>query len=407
LYLSNISVAAAQAAIDKHIQPLAIISRSLRELAGSVLAETICMERDQPPFDRVAMDGIAVSAIALSTHSNHGRADGLLITGTQAAGTAPLALPSPLHCIEVMTGAHLPANCDCVIPVEKIHIESGKAFVNDDANIEPWANIHRRGSDAHQGDEILKPGCCLRSVDVAVIASAGYQQTKVHATPRIAVISTGDELVEPGLPIHDWQIRRSNSYALLSVLNKYGFTQMNDLHLRDQPDELRAQLSSTLEQHDVLILSGGVSAGRFDFIPQVLNDVGVRTIFHKISQRPGRPMWFGVRDDGKAVFALPGNPVSVLVCMYRYVLRGLYRAMGMMPPLPASAKLVGNFVAHPTLTTFVPVTLEKRTATIKARRQTLNGSGDLMSLLATDGFVELPASTLPINSNTNVPLYCW
>jgi len=396
-------VAAAQAAIDKHVQPMPIISRPLRELTGTVLAETVYMERDQPPFDRVAMDGIA-----LSTQCDRGieLSSGLMIGGTQAAGMAPLALPSTAHCIEVMTGAHLPDSCDCVVPVEKIRIEGGKAHLNQDTTIEPWMNIHRRGSDAHKGDAILKPGVRLRSVDIAVIASAGYAEIQVHRTPRVAVISTGDELIEPGQPVLDWQIRRSNSYALLSVLNKNGLS-ASDAHLPDKPDELRMRLSSIIDAHDVLILSGGVSAGRFDFIPQVLNDIGVSTVFHKVLQRPGRPMWFGTRDDNKTVFALPGNPVSILVCMYRYVMRGLYRMMGLTTTTPASAKLVGNFVAHPSLTTFVPVVLEKRTATIKAHRNTLNGSGDLVSLLATDGFVELPPSDLPINSNTNVPLYCW
>jgi len=403
LFLSNISVAAAQAAIDKHVQPMPIISRSLRELTGAVLAESVYMERDQPPFDRVAMDGIALSTEWSRTAA---MSEGLLIAGTQAAGTPPLALPSASHCIEVMTGAHLPMNCDCVVPVEKIRVEGNKAHVSEDITIEPWMNIHRRGSDARKGAEVLKPGTPLRSVDIAVIASSGYANVKVHTLPRIAVISTGDELIEPGNTIEDWQIRRSNSYALLSVLKKNGLP-ASDIHLQDKPEELRSRLSSIIDEHDVLILSGGVSAGRFDFIPQVLNDIGVRTVFHKVLQRPGRPMWFGTRDDNKTVFALPGNPVSVLVCMYRYVMRGLYRMMGMTSVTPASAKLVGNFSAHPALTTFVPVVLEKRTATIKARRNALNGSGDLVSLLAADGFVELPPSELPINSNTNVPLYCW
>lgn len=403
MLLSNISVAAAQAAIDKHVQPMPIISRSLRELTGTVLAEPVHMERDQPPFDRVAMDGIACST---GWNRAAGLSAELLIAGTQAAGAAPLTLPSTDHCIDVMTGAYLPLNCDCVIPVEKIRITGDKACVNDDVTVQPWMNIHRRGSDARKGDVILKPGTLLRSVDIAVIASAGYANVQVHTTPRVAVISTGDELIEPGNEIQDWQIRRSNSYALLSVLHRNGLP-ATDVHLHDKLDELRSRLSSIIDEHDVLILSGGVSAGRFDFIPQVLNDIGVRTVFHKVLQRPGRPMWFGTRADNKTVFALPGNPVSVLVCMYRYVMRGLYRMMGLAISTPASAKLVGNFVAHPSLTTFVPVVLEKRTATIKARRNPLNGSGDLVSLLATDGFVELPPSDLPINSNTNVPLYCW
>lgn len=398
--LTNISVEAAQSAIDKHVQPLPIVTKPLRELAGMVLAQSIYMERDQPPFDRVAMDGIAIDSRSTALKS------GLKIAGTQAAGAAPLTLSSMTQCIEVMTGASLPAGCDCVIPVERIRCENGVAFLNDDVQIEPWLNVHRRGSDAGKGDEVLKPGTRLRSVDVALIASAGYAQVQVHAMPRVAVISTGDELVEPGNPVEDWQIRRSNSYGLVSALHKYGFTQVTDVHLRDDPDELRTQLSALLDNHDTLILSGGVSAGRFDFIPQALNDIGVTPVFHKVRQRPGRPMWFGTRD-GKAVYALPGNPVSVLICMYRYALRGLLRSMGMTHLRYESANIRTTTQPHPELVQFLPVVIVEHAATVKVKPWPARGSGDLVSLLGSDGFIEVLPGDKYIATNTTLRYFRW
>ncbi|HVY23195.1 MAG TPA: molybdopterin molybdotransferase MoeA [Steroidobacteraceae bacterium] len=399
--LTNISVENAQAAINQHVQPLPVITRPLRELSGAILAQSIYMERDQPPFDRVAMDGIAFDSRSAALQS------GLKIAGTQAAGATPLALPSSSHCIEVMTGAVLPAGCDCVIPVERIRRENDMAYLNDDVQPEAWLNVHRRGSDAAKGDEILKPGARLRSVDIAAIASAGYASVKVHTMPRVAVISTGDELIEPGKPIEDWQIRRSNSYALLSALHKHGFTDVTDVHLRDDPDTLRTQLSALLERHDALVISGGVSTGRFDFVPQVLNDIGVTTVFHKVRQRPGRPMWFGARNDGKVVYALPGNPVSVLMCMYRYVLRGLLRAMGMTSLRYESANIRTTVQPLPELVQFLPVVIVEHAATVKVKPWPTKGSGDLVSLLGSDGFVEILPGDKYIATNTTLRYFRW
>jgi molybdopterin molybdotransferase len=346
------------------------------------------------------MDGIAVSSNAVTS-------TGLKIAGTQAAGSAPLTLPASDQCIEIMTGAQLPLGCNCVIPVERIRRDNGVAYLDDDIQLSAFLNVHRRGSDARQGDAILAAGTRLNAAEIAVIASAGYSSAQVHDTPRIAVISTGDELIEPGSPIQDWQIRRSNSYALIAALHKQGLSDITDVHLRDDPQQLRTQLSALLEQHDALILSGGVSAGKFDYVPHVLNEIGVTTIFHKILQRPGKPMWFGVRDDGKAVYALPGNPVSILVCLHRYVLRGLQRAMGITQFSTAYARLSVAAKTHDQFTCFVPVQLHDDNSRCVATPHPTRGSGDFISLLNTDGFAELPASEALIPAHTIVPVYRW
>lgn len=395
----NLTVNEAISAIAAQAPCLPSNQLALRELVGAVLAEDIRMERDQPPFDRVTMDGIAIhSAAAQRTFR---------ISGTQAAGVAPLTLAAHGDCIEVMTGAELPRGCDCVIPVERLIIANGAARVEDDLQFMPWLNVHRRGTDAAAHSVVLHAGRRLGAAEIAVLASAGYATATVRAVPRIAVISTGDELVEPGLPISSWQIRRSNSYGLLAALRQHGFHRLGDEHLADDLDVLRHRLKSLLDNNDVLVLSGGVSMGRFDYVPQVLSELGVQEVFHKIAQRPGKPLWFGVRGDGKAVYALPGNPVSTLVCLRRYVVPGLLSAMGAAPSIAEYITLAAAAKTHAELTVFTPVSLSCENGISCATPKATQGSGDFISLLGTDGFVELPPSGSIMPAGAVVRLFRW
>lgn len=400
--MSILSVSEALTLMYSEIPLRATGTRVLRELSGTVLAQTIQMERDQPPFDRVTMDGIALNA------QRAGAARRLRIAGTQAAGANPLTLQHADDCIEVMTGAQLPTGCDCVIPVERLNTRDG--FTDLDATIQLTSgmNVHRRGSDALAGQTLLQPGMPLGAVEVAIIASAGHAQAVVRSSPRIALISTGDELVEPGQPIESFQIRRSNTYALHAALQQHGHTQVVDAHLPDQIDTLRARLEQLLQQNEVLILSGGVSMGKFDFVPQVLTELGVRCVFHKIAQRPGKPLWFGTRDDGKVVYALPGNPVSTLICLHRYVLPGLAHSMGTDPRTSELIALASDAKTHDELSVFLPIKLQTDAVGVtRALPAPTKGSGDFISLLGTDGFVELPPAQGMISTGTVVPLFRW
>jgi len=398
---TNLTVIEAETAIFKHAPPLPVVELGLRELSGAVLAEPVRMERDQPPFERVTMDGIAIRSDAAQPNRE------FRIAGTQAAGASPLTLAAPSDCLEVMTGAELPLGCDCVIPVERLSIDNGMARVHADLQLMPWLNVHRRGSDAVANSVVLQVGQRLGAAEVAVIASAGYAKVAARATPRIAVISTGDELIEPGQPINSWQIRRSNSYGLLTALTTHGFHRLSDAHIADDLPSLRTRLGALLNDHEVLVLSGGVSMGRFDFIPQVLVELDVRQVFHRIAQRPGKPLWFGVRDDGKAVYALPGNPVSTLVCLHRYVIPGLLHAMGAHAQPNEYLTLVNAAKAHAELTSFMPVILICEAGISRAAPKPTQGSGDFISLLGTDGFVELPAAESMIPAGAVVRLFRW
>lgn len=377
--------AQAETLIEQHLVCLPIESLPLTQSAGAVLRENIYAERDHPPFDRVAMDGIALSSAGIT--NNGGR---LRVAGVQAAGDAPQTLADADSCIEIMTGAMLPRGCDAVVPVEQVQRNGAFAEIGRKA-LQPWQNVHRRGSDCPQGSLLLTAGTRLTAPEVAIAAGAGMARLRVSAQPMIVVISTGNELVEPGDAIEPHQVRRSNAYGITASLRGHGFTRVSDDHVRDDEAELTERLGFHLRTHDVLILSGGVSMGKLDLVPKVLEQLGVNLVFHHVAQRPGKPMWFGVSQAGPAVFALPGNPVSTLVCLARYVLPALRAAMGQTPTEARRIALTAPVEVKAPLAFYMPVRLKNddwgRTS---AEPKPTNGSGDFTALAGTDGFVELP-----------------
>jgi len=396
------SPAEAESLIRRHVRLQAVESRPLAALAGAVLAQSVRAERDQPPFDRVTMDGIAISSEAWRAGQRRFR-----IAGTQAAGRPPLSLP-PGECVEVMTGAVLPPGSDCIIPVERLAVADGWVDADPLAAVEPFGNVHTRGLDCREGDLLLARGTRLGAPELAVLASAGLPRAEVRVEPRIAIVSTGDELVEPGEPIADWQVRRSNSCALRGALALRGYTRLTEDHLPDDPPVLAERLAAHLATHDVLVLSGGVSMGRFDHVPRTLRELGVAEILHRVAQRPGKPLWFGIGSTGQAVFALPGNPVSSLVCLVRYVVPGLQALAGLAARPPEPVALGAPFRVKPALWYFLPVQLDSSLAlgTVALPRVT-QGSGDFVSLLGSDGFIELPPGPAEFAAGHVAPLYRW
>lgn len=372
--------------IGQHLQCLPIESLPLAQCAGAVLRENVYAERDEPPFDRVAMDGVA-----LDSRAGGGAARTFRVQATQAAGDPPLTLASAQDCIEVMTGAVLPAGCNTVVPFEELSIERGQAALAAGARLDAWQHVDRRGSDTRQGTLLLSAGARLRAPEIAIAAAAGMARIRVSNQPMLAVISTGNELIEPGEPVLAHQVRRSNAYAIVSALRERGFQRVADDHIADDTQQLRARLRFHLETHDVLVLSGGVSMGRFDLVPKVLEDLGVRTVFHRVAQRPGKPLWFGVAPSGAAVFGLPGKPVSTLVCLTRYVLPALCGSLGQSPAPAERIALGAPVTVTLPLTHFVPVRLEQDDwGRTWAQPVPIHGSGDFTALAGTGGFVELP-----------------
>jgi len=393
----------AEEAINSRLTCLPIESLPLTQCVGGTLRENVYAERDTPPYDRVTMDGVAVDSEALRNGSRR-----FHIQATQGAGAAPLKLARGDNAIEVMTGSVLPIAADCVIPVEQYEVADGFISLKAAVAATPYHNVHRRGSDSRQGMLLLQTGTLLRAPEIAVAASAGMARVRVSSQPAVMVISTGDELVEPGEPIADYQVRRSNAYAVGATLRRRGFGRVGDDHVLDDEDMLRERLKLHLTTHEVLILSGGVSMGRFDLVPKVLMQLGVEEVFHKIAQRPGKPMWFGIGPRGQSVFGLPGNPVSTLVCLIRYVIPAMAEAMGTRRTPPERLALASPVTFNLPLTYFLPVAIQHDDwGRPWAEPRPPNGSGDFLSLAGTDGFVELPPgpNTYPRGFVTSV--YRW
>jgi molybdopterin molybdotransferase len=371
-------------------------------VAGRVLRQPVVAERDQPPFDRVMMDGIAIA------HADYAKGQSSFpIQATQMAGQVANRL-EPGHCIEIMTGATLPDRADSIVPVERIEVVGGKAVLEDGYVVEERQFIHPRGSDYAEGAELLAPGRRISPLDVAVIASAGLAVVETTRRPVVRIISTGDELVPAGRPIAAHQVRQSNGPAIVAMLASHGYRDTQHDHLVDERRILEERIAAHIEAADVIVLSGGVSMGKADYVPEVLAKLGVEIVFHKISQRPGKPMWFGMAPGGKAVFALPGNPVSALICCRQYVIPALDRASGMNAPLPEFASLAGDVRFESDLTCFQPVKLVSNAAAqVLALPVRTNTSGDFAALSGTDGYVELPKDESFFPTGTTVRLYRW
>ncbi len=393
----------AQDAIEAKLPSLGMEARALERCVGQVLREDVFPERDNPPFDRVCMDGIAVNSRALAQGTRK-----FTIQGTQGAGAPPLQLAGVDGAVEVMTGAVVPGGTDCIIPQEEYVEAGGVATLSERATGTAFRNIQRRGEDSRPGIAMLKSGVRLGSPEIGVLASAGLASVKVSCQPRFMVVSTGDELVEPGQPISDYQVRRSNVFSIVAALRARHFEDVQNDHIADDEEHLRDRLGTHLRTRDVLILSGGVSKGKFDFVPKVLKSLGVREVFYQVAQRPGMPMWFGTNDAGCAVFGLPGNPVATLVCLIRYVIPAAAAAMGARKsPLERIALAAPVAVGRATHTYFLPVALQYDAGGPRALPRRTNGPGDFLALTQTDGFLELPPSAEGYPEGFVADLYRW
>jgi len=382
---------------------------------GQRLAEDIKAERDQPPFHRVAMDGIAVCA---ADCEGADVVDGRLHVervGVQAAGHVQLRLddlrgqrqttlpPS----IEVMTGAPLPVGCDVVLPYEKVElVDDGTAHFAADESMNTLRNVHPQAADYRRDDVVLDAGALLSSPRLALMAAQGCSTALVQGALHVAIISTGDELVGPDVPLAPHQIRSSNDVAMQAMLDAAGFDvrQTTRHHLRDDEAHVRETLATLLDDNDVLLLSGGVSKGKFDYVPQALRDLGVVEKFHRVQQKPGKPLWVGEGPQGQLVFALPGNPVSTMVSMRRYVVPKLLDCCA-LPAWPSSTvRMTTGDSKETTLTRFVQVNVD---AEGNATPVSHNGSGDFSAAARADGFVEIPASQAPYPDGAAFAFFAW
>jgi molybdopterin molybdotransferase len=352
------------------------------ELAqGRILAENIDADRDFPPFDRVTMDGIAIDFEQYKNGQTFFETE-----HTHTAGSSIYSLKNKTKAVEVMTGAVLPIGTNCVIRYEDLEEKNNGFEIRSSPNISQ--NIHRKGIDKKAGEILISSPVRLEAMQLAVAATVGKANISVYSQIKVAIISTGDELVGIDEPVLEHQIRRSNAMAIEALIKPYT-ANVTLFHLIDDKEELKNKLAQIVDEFQVLILSGGVSMGKKDFVPDVLAELGLKKLFHKIKQKPGKPMWFGVKGD-KTVFALPGNPTSTIVCTVKYVLPWLVSQYGLKDKSQIKVKLKKTMALAGNLGHFVQANLMYLNAEIWAVPVMNNGSGDFANLSKADGFLAFP-----------------
>lgn len=380
-----ITVAEAEQIIQDHVADFGTEVVPFEAALGRVLAEDVVADRDLPPCHRVTMDGIAIRFAAFERGLR-----AFTVKGTVAAGHTPVEITADDECVEIMTGAALPASVDSVVRYEDVKIHNGIASITVDA-IRDGQNVHRKGRDKKQGEVVAFAGQVIDSTLVSMAASVGMEKLLVSKLPCVVIISTGDELVEVDEQPTSYQVRHSNNYTVMAVLRELFGIRADKLHLPDEPEVMRRELERCLAAYDVLILSGGVSAGKFDYLPGILEDLRVKKLFHKVQQRPGKPFWFGIHEAVTHVFAFPGNPVSTFMCLHRYFVPWLLASLKSKVVSRKYAVLDKDVTFQAPLQYFMQVKI-----TVSEQGQLLampmegNGSGDFANLLDTDAFMELP-----------------
>lgn len=379
-----ITVEEAQNIIATTIHDFGIEEVPTSQAVGRVLREDLFTDRDLPPYNRVTMDGIAIQYQSFEKGNRNFK-----IEGIAPAGAPQMTLQNGDNCLEVMTGSILPDNTDTVIRYEDLDIKDGfaKVLLEDLKNKK---NVHHKGEDCLQDSKIVSAGKIISPAEVGVAATVGKSILKVTQLPKAIIISTGDELVEIDAKPLAHQIRKSNVHRLKATLKLHGIA-ADTAHLNDDMDEILKELKVILENYDVIIMSGGVSKGKFDFLPEAFNTLGVEKLFHKVKQRPGKPFWFGKAPSGATVFALPGNPVSSFMCTQIHFVPWLKRCLQLPAPIYPTAILQRDTTFKPDLVYYLQVKISyNEKGQILAMPIDGNGSGDLANLVDADAFLRIP-----------------
>ena len=373
----------ARSIILKSVSPLGAERVALLDSLGRAIAEDIIAPWQMPCFDNSAMDGFAVREADCREPVS------LKITGYIPAGGAA-TVPLESGCaIRIMTGAPLPQGCDAVVPVEETEESDGHVRIRE--KIVPRQHIRFRGEDVSQGETIIPQGTIIRSPEISMLASFGKAVVPVYGKARVAILSTGDELVELGEPLEDGKIINSNALSLAASVLECGATPIILGIARDNPESHREKMLEGLKA-DVLITSAGVSAGDRDLVRDILAELGVKQIFWKVDIKPGGPTAFALKE-GKPVFSLPGNPVSTMVTFEEFVKPALLRMMGhrrVFKPFKR-AVLQGKARKKPGKINFLRVRLTWENGRYLAYSSGDQNTGILKTMLMADAIAKLPA----------------
>ncbi|GAB4297536.1 MAG: molybdopterin molybdotransferase MoeA [Myxococcota bacterium] len=381
-----ISVEEAQETVLEHTPPLPPTFVAIEESAELALAEDVCADRDYPPFNRAMMDGFAVRL------SDRGKR--VKIASEVAAGDSPSLAVSEGACAEIMTGAPCPSGTEAVVKKEDVKRDGNEVVLPQ--KIERNENISAKGADCKMGALVLRKGNIVSPLTIANLAAFGVKEVAVYPNPSLAIITTGGELVEKNGVVSELQIRNSNSPMLITAANLAGITRIETLHCADNLVAL-SEAIETASKNDIVVLTGGVSEGKYDLVPQALSKLGAELIFHKVKQKPGKPLLFAKK--GRTLFfGLPGNPLASLFSFYKYVLLAC-RKMSSKPvevayfwgKLKSPARLTSD------RTFFLLCRAEKSREGWLLEPMVNQGSADIFTPARANSFVTLPAgeSSLP------------
>lgn len=391
-----ISFQDALAAINSIAKPFEKENCMLDDADGRILAENCFADRNYPPFNRATMDGYAIMYSDWEKGLRKYKISEVIYAGQESK-----QILASGYCYKIMTGAATPLLATLIIRREDSN-EHGSEVTLTGNSLKPYQNIAREGEDANAGALILKAPLRCEPQIISLLTSIGKTSVPVYKLPKVAVTTTGDEVVQPGEPIAAFQIRNSNQYLIRSLLRKWNINAAACIHVKDNKDALRASLQQAILS-DITIINGGVSAGDADYVPRILHELGAKEIFHHVAMRPGKPIWTGKSPSGGIIFALPGNPLSCLTSFTLFIESYLYKCFGFEERVPYKLPLLGNRSKKNQLTEFFPV----RIATEQFGLQPLkhNGSGDITAGLHATGLAVHAAGKEQIQSGELIEFY--
>jgi molybdopterin molybdotransferase len=384
--------------VSKLNRAVVAVDLAIDEAAGSVLAQPIAADRDYPPFDRATRDGFAVRAAEATAGAS------LRCIGEVKAGDADVASLEKNSCIQIMTGAALPSAADAVVMIEYTRRDGDLIHFTQAAT--PGQNIVKQGSEASKDQVLLTPGTRLGYAELALAAQVGAAKLRCAKKPRVAILSTGDEIIPFDTNPAPFQIRNSNVISLTEQVRQAGGEPVPLGNAADEPGSLEQNIARGLHE-DILVLSGGVSMGKYDLVEDVLKKLGATFYFDSVAIRPGKPAVFALCN-GKPVFGLPGNPISTMVTFQLFVVPAIDMLSGCAPrPLPfLQSTLATPLAEKPGMTHFLPALLEWRNSSSTVSPLPWQGSGDTVSMARANCFLVVPSSvsTLPAGEKVNVLL---
>ncbi|MCS6822931.1 MAG: molybdopterin molybdotransferase MoeA [Cytophagaceae bacterium] len=389
-----ISVGEAKKILCNFLKPLPSSATHILRCLGSVLAEDVCSPHDVPFFDNSAMDGYALRySPDITTYK---------ITQHIQAGCIPEKLNEG-EAARIFTGAPIPEFADTVVPQEIVTIKDNCLVEFSTDAVKPGANVRKKGEQCKKGQLMLKAGTILQPPHVALLASAGIAHIQVYSKPSVALIVSGNELVEPESEIlPQGYIYNSNHYTVKAFLQNLGLEVQAYKQVCDEKNLLRECIENFLSDHDVLILTGGISVGEYDYVYEILQELNVHTLFHKIKQKPGKPMYCGYRDN-KLIFALPGNPASVLTCLAVYVKPSMLTMMGYKNTFCPNAHvpIAQEFKKKAGISQFLKAKIKDSMVYILGGQDSFN----LMPFAEADAIAEIPEELSFVEEKTIISVY--